>query len=173
MGVDAATSTARRRERIEKPHEASVRASDELKKRFGEAVRESAVFRGEVTVVLDPGKVVEACRFLKLDPDLSYEMLSDLTAIHFMDRDWEYEVLYHLYSFRNNARLRLKIRLAETNHAPSVCSIWSTADWQEREQFDLVGVVFDGHPDLRRILMPDDFEFYPLRKDFPVEGHGA
>jgi NADH-quinone oxidoreductase subunit C len=100
-------------------------------------------------------------------------MLADLTAIHFLDRDWEYEVLYHLYSFRSNSRLRVKVRLAETNHVATVTGVWSGADWQEREAFDMVGVVFDGHPDLRRILMPEDFEFHPLRRDFPLEGHGA
>jgi NADH-quinone oxidoreductase subunit C len=158
---------------MERPHPDSLRAAEALLKRFPGAAGEPSVFRGEVTVLLKPEILVEACRFLKLDPDCSFDMLSDLTAIHFMDKDWDYEVLYHLYSFKSNGRLRLKIRLAETNHAPTVTGVWSTADWQEREQYDLVGVVFDGHPNPKRILMPDDFEFHPLRKDFPVEGHGA
>jgi len=159
--------------RWEKPHSFALKAAEALQARFGGAVLESVVFRGEVTVVVEAARIVEVCTFLKLDPDLSFEMLSDLTGIHFMDRDYEYEILYHLYSFRNNARLRVKIRLAETNHAPTVTGVWMGANWQEREAFDMVGVVFDGHPDLRRILMPEDFEFYPLRKDFPLEGHGA
>jgi len=159
--------------RWDKPHPEAEKAAAALKARFGEAVVETVVFRGEVTVVILPERIVEAAQFLKLDPDQAFEMLIDLTGIHFSDRDWEYEVLYHLYSFRSNARLRLKIRLAETNHAPTVTGVWSGADWQEREAFDLVGIVFDGHPDLRRILMPEDFEFHPLRKDFPLEGHGA
>lgn len=157
----------------EKPHPISEKAAETLKARFGEAVLETTKFRDEVTCLVAPQKIVEICRFLKLDPDFSFDMLTDLTGIHFMDRDWEYEVVYHLYSFQNNCRLRLKIRLAETNRAPTMTDVWATADWQEREAFDMVGIVFDGHPDLRRILMPDDFEYYPLRKDFPLEGHGA
>jgi len=172
MGVSAG-APAPRISRWEKPHPLSERAAADLKKRFGDAVLDAGVFRGEVTVVVAPDRIVEACRFLKLDPDLSFEMLSDLTGIHYADRDYEYEVVYHLYSFRNNCRIRLKIRLAETNRAPTVTGVWSGADWREREAYDLVGIVFDGHPDLRRILMPEDFEFHPLRKDFPVEGHGA
>jgi len=159
--------------RWEKPHPVAEKAAEALRARFGASIGETAVFRGEVTVVVEAARIVEACRLVKLDPDLSFEMLSDLTGIHFGDRDYEYEVLYHLYSFKNNARLRLKVRLAETNHCPTVTGVWVGADWQEREAYDLVGVVFDGHPDLRRILMPEDFEFHPLRRDFPLEGHGA
>jgi len=165
--------TAPKSTRWEKPGDASVRAAQALKARFGDAVIETAVFRGEVTVLVQPARIVEICNFLKLDPDHSFEMLIDLTGIHFLDRDWEYELLYHLYSFRSNARLRVKTRLAETNRIATVTGVWRGADWQEREAFDLVGVVFDGHPDLRRILMPEDFEFHPLRRDFPLEGHGA
>jgi NADH-quinone oxidoreductase subunit C len=160
-------------DRWSRPHPVSEKAAEALRARLGAGVVETATFRDEVTVVVDPARIVEACRFLKLDPDFEFDMLTDLTGIHYQDRDHEYEVVYHLYSFRNNCRLRLKVRLAETSHAPTVTGVWAAADWQEREAFDLVGIVFDGHPDLRRILMPEDFEFHPLRKDFPLEGHGA
>jgi len=160
-------------ERWENPNPAATKAADELKAKLGGAVLETAVFRGEVTVVVEPSRIVEACDFLKSDPAHAYVMLTDLTGIHFIDRDYEYEVAYLLYSFKSNSRIRLKIRLAETNHAPTVTGVWSTANWHEREAYDLVGIVFDGHPDLRRILMPDDYEFHPLRRDFPLEGHGA
>ena len=165
MGVSAG--------RWEKPHPGSERAAEELKAKLGEDLRETTVFRGEVTLLIEASRIVEACAHLKKDPGHAFTMLSDLTGVHFIDQDYEYEVVYLLYSFKNNCRLRLKIRLAETNHAPTMTGVWATADWHEREAYDMVGIVFDGHPDLRRILMPDDFEFHPLRRDFPLEGHGA
>jgi NADH-quinone oxidoreductase subunit C len=155
------------------PSPVSEKAAAALQSRFGADAPSVTVFRGEVTVVVAVSRIVEACRFLKLDPDLSFEMLSDLLGVHFLDKEWEYEISYMLYSLKNNCRLRLKVRLAETNHCPSVTPVWSGANWHEREAYDLVGIVFDGHPDLRRILMPDDFEYFPLRKDYPLEGHGA
>ena len=160
-------------ERWAKPHPVSEKAAVRLKEKLGDAVRETVVFRGEVTVLLDSEVLVEACRLLKLDPDFTFDYLVDITGIHFIDRDWEYEALYLLYSMANNCRIRLKVRLAETNRIPTVTDVWGTANWHEREAFDLVGIVFEGHPDLRRILMPDDYEFHPLRRDFPLEGHGA
>jgi len=160
-------------DRWEKPHPVAAKAAEAVASRFAGAVLGTTIFRGEVTLVVAPSRIVGIGRFLKLDPDFSFDLLTDLTGIHFTDRDHEYEVVYLLYSYRNNCHLRLKIRLAETNHAPTVTGVWKTADWHEREAYDLVGIVFDGHPDLRRILMPDDFEFHPLRKDFPLEGHGA
>jgi NADH-quinone oxidoreductase subunit C len=87
-----------------------------------------------------------------------------------MDRDYAYEVVYHLYSFKHNRRLRLKARLGPEERIASVTSVWSTADWHEREAYDLVGIVFEGHPDLRRILMPEDYDQHPLRRDFPLNG---
>lgn len=160
-------------ERWARPHAVASRAADRLKEKLGSSVTEVVVFRGEVTVAVDAQAIVEACRLLKLDPDFRFEMLTDIAGTHFLDKDYEYEVDYLLYSFDNNCRIRLKVRLAETNHCPTVTEVWSTANWHEREAYDMVGIVFDGHPDLRRILMPEDFEFYPLRRDFPLEGHGA
>jgi NADH-quinone oxidoreductase subunit C len=160
-------------ERWAKPHAVATRAAERLKEKFGDAVTGTTVFQGEVTVILDASVIVDACSLMKLDPDFHFEMLTDIAGVHFLDRDWEYEVNYLLYSFDNNCRLRLKVRLSETSHCPTVTGVWSTANWHEREAFDLVGIVFDGHPDLRRILMPEDFEFHPLRRDFPLEGHGA
>lgn len=160
-------------ERWARPHPVSTQAADRLKEKLGDAVKEITVFRGEVTVVVDASAIVEACKLMKLDPDFSFDMLTDIAGTHFLDRDHEYEIDYLLYSFDNNCRLRLKVRLAETNHCPTVTGVWSTANWHEREAYDMVGIVFDGHPDLRRILMPEDFEFHPLRRDFPLEGHGA
>jgi NADH-quinone oxidoreductase subunit C len=160
-------------ERWAKPHPVAEKAAAQLKNKFGDAVEETTVFQGEVSVVIAPERIVETCRYLKLDPDFTFDLLTDITGIHFIDRDYGYEVVYHLYSFEKNCRLRLKVRLAETGKVPTVTGVWATADWHEREAYDLVGIVFEGHPDLRRILMPEDYEFHPLRRDFPLEGHGA
>ena len=160
-------------ERWAKPHSVSTSAVEHLKAKLAGSVLETIIFRGEVTVIIAAESLVQVCQMMKLDPAYRFEMLTDITGTHFIDRDWEYELDYLLYSFDNNCRLRLKVRLSETSHIPTVTGVWSTANWHEREAFDLVGIVFDGHPDLRRILMPEDFEFHPLRRDFPLEGHGA
>jgi NADH-quinone oxidoreductase subunit C len=98
-------------------------------------------------------------------------MLIDLCATHWVDREYSYEVVYLLHSFLRRERLRLKIRIGEEGHAPTMTGLHPGADWNEREAYDLVGVVFDGHPDLRRILMPEGYDAFPLRKDFPVKGY--
>lgn len=141
-----------------------------LRGAWGAAIREVIRFRGEESVVVEAGSIGPVCRFLKDDPDLRFEMLTDLCGVHFMDRDYAYEVVYHLYSFKHNRRLRLKARLGPEERIASVTSVWSAADWHEREAYDLVGMVFEGHPDLRRILMPEDYDLHPLRRDFPLNG---
>jgi NADH-quinone oxidoreductase subunit C len=141
-----------------------------LRERWGLAIRETSEFRGEETVVVDPGSIVPVCRFLRDEETLRFAMLSDLCAIHYLDRDYAYEVVYLLYSFKLNRRLRLKVRLAEGGAVASVTPVWPAADWLERESYDLVGVRFEGHPDLRRILMPEDYDRHPLRRDFHLSG---
>jgi NADH-quinone oxidoreductase subunit C len=143
---------------------------DRLKERFPGAVLEASEFRGELTVLVPGGRLIEICRFLKDDPDADFDMLCVVTGVHFLERDYEYEVLYHLKSLRRNHRLRLKVRLGMDAMVPSVTPVWAGANWPEREAFDLVGVRFEGHPDLRRIIMPEDYPDHPLRKDFDVEG---
>jgi len=144
--------------------------ADRLKERFPAAVGEVAEFRGEITVVIAREGLLDAARFLRDDPDTAFDMLTVVTGTHFLERDHEFEVLYHLYSIPRNHRLRLKVLLREGETVPSVVSIWPGANWPEREVYDLVGVRFSGHPDLRRIIMPDDYPDHPLRKDFDVEG---
>jgi NADH-quinone oxidoreductase subunit C len=110
-------------------------------------------------------------RSLRDDPGLSFEMLVDVAAIDFPKRRPRFEVVYHLWSLTHNRLVRVKVGVPEEDATcPSVVDLWGTADWHERECFDLLGVKFTGHPDLRRILMPDDYPWHPLRKDFPVEG---
>ena len=149
----------------------------DLVKRLGEAVPgavlDVAEFRGEITVAVDADRLLDVCRHLQSDPDSAFEMLNTVVAMHFIEGDYEHEVLYQLYSLSKNHRLRLKVRLKPKETVPSVTSIWAGANWLEREQFDLVGIQFRGHPDLRRIIMPEDYPDHPLRKDFDVEGGPA
>jgi NADH-quinone oxidoreductase subunit C len=128
---------------------------------------------GEITVVVPRERIVELCSYLKSAPNFEFDFLSDLCGV---DRGPEeeprFEVNYHLFSTRKHHRLRLKVLLNDDDtHVPSVTGVWRTANWHERETFDLVGVIFDGHPDLRRILLPDDWEGHALRKDFPLRGY--
>jgi len=145
------------------------REVEKVRERFGEALKEVVYFRGEDTLVVAPEAILEICRFLKEDPEMGFDLLVDVTGIHYLEREYSFEVVYHLLSLARRRRLRLRTRLGEAGEIDSVTSIWCGADWHEREAFDLVGIRFKGHPDLRRILMPEDFEGHPLRKDFALE----
>jgi NADH-quinone oxidoreductase subunit C len=124
---------------------------------------------GQTTIELAPGKLVEACRHLE-DKE-TFTFLVDLTAVDWKERDPRFDVVYWLHSFaRSNERVRLKVGVKDGTACPTVSGVWETANWMEREVFDLFGISFEGHPDLRRILTWDGFQGHPLRKDFPVEG---
>jgi NADH-quinone oxidoreductase subunit C len=124
---------------------------------------------GQTTVEIAPAKLVETCRHLRDAESFTY--LVDLTAVDWKERVPRFDVVYWLHSFdRGNERLRLKVALKDTDACPTVAGVWETANWMEREVFDLFGITFEGHPDLRRILTWDGFQGHPLRKDFPVEG---
>ena len=144
--------------------------AERLRQRFPAGVLDVTEFRGEVTVLVAPDSLLAMAAALRDDPETPFAMLTVVTGTHFLDRDYDFEVLYHLYSLSRNRRLRLKVRLREGETVDSVTSVWGGADWPEREVFDLVGVRFKGHPDLRRIIMPEDYPHHPLRKDFDVEG---
>ncbi len=139
-----------------------------LKEKFPQSVLESAEFRGELTIVVKREDVVPVCTFLRDDRELSLRFLSDLTAVDRLGRKPRFDVVYHLYSLEKNHRVRLKVGVDEDESVPSVTAVWSNSNWFEREVFDMFGIRFDNHPDLRRILMPDDWEGHPLRKDFPL-----
>jgi len=142
-----------------------------LRERFGDAVRDVAGHRGEVTVELPRERLVEVCTWLRDHPSARFRLLSDLSGTDYPDRPDRLCVDYHLYSFDHNVRLRLKVRVSvEDPHVPSVTGVWPTADWHEREVYDFFGVRFDGHPNLIRILMPEDWQGYPQRKDYPLGG---
>ncbi len=143
-----------------------------LKEWDAQAVAEVIEFRGELTVVVPRGHLQRAAEYLAAEPSLRFTFLSDITTVDKFPLEPRFEVNYHLLSMDRSERLRLKVRLNGGDPAiHSVTTVWPTANWHERENFDLFGIRFEGHPDLRRILMPDDWEGYPLRKDYPVEGY--
>jgi NADH-quinone oxidoreductase subunit C len=146
------------------------KAIERIRERLGEtAILETAEYRGEVTVVVAKEALVDVAEFLKEDAEFRFDFLSDVCGVDWKGRAERFEVVYHLYSIEHNTRLRLKVRLSESELSlPSVTGIWATANWHERETFDMFGIEFTGHPDLRRILNPDDFEGFPFRKDFPI-----
>jgi NADH-quinone oxidoreductase subunit C len=136
------------------------------------AVAEVIEFRGETTVVVPREHLTRAAEYLLAEPSLQFTFLSDITTVDRFPLEPRFEVNYHLLSIERRMRLRLKVRLAGGDPViPSLTAVWPTANWHERENFDLFGIRFEGHPDLTRILMPDDWEGYPLRKDYPVEGY--
>lgn len=134
------------------------------------AIAETMEFRGELTLVVPREELRRVAEFLRSDAGFTF--LSDITPVDRFPIEPRFELNYHLVCLDRRERLRLKVRVPGTDPvAPSVTNVWPGANWHEREAFDLFGLRFEGHPDLRRILMPDDWEGYPLRKDYPVEGY--
>lgn len=125
-------------------------------------------FRGELSLTYPLEKIVEVCRFCKEELDFDY--LVDISSVDHFGDDPRFEMVYELYSYETALHLRLKAAVAEDVEVPSVTSLWPTADWHEREVYDMMGIIFSGHPDLRRILMWEGYPYYPLRKDFPLQG---
>ncbi len=128
---------------------------------------------GEVTAIVPREFIVEVCASLKTAPASPFDFLADLCGVdRGVEEEPRFEVNYHLFSTTTFLRLRLKVVLTEQDpHVPTVTGVWRTANWHERETYDLLGVIFDGHPDLRRILLPDDWQGHALRKDFPLRGY--
>ena len=127
--------------------------------------------RGELSIWLAAARLPQALQALRDDPQLGYNLLCDLTCVDWLTAEPRFELAYQLFSLPRRDWLRIKVGAAETQPVSSATGIWPTADWFEREIFDLFGLRFAGHPDLRRIVMPDDWEGHPLRKDYPVEGY--
>jgi NADH-quinone oxidoreductase subunit C len=144
---------------------------ERLKAKFADTILEANEFRSELTIVIPKEKIVEVCKFLKDDHELSFDLLADLCGIDMNTSVKRFGVIYNLYSFTHKNRIRLKTFTEEENpKVPTVTGVWGTANWHERETFDMFGIIFEGHPDLRRMYMPDEFEYHPLRKDFPLMG---
>ncbi len=144
-----------------------------IAERFPSAFVDSSEDFGELVIRIRREAVAEVCRFLHDEPDLAFDHLITVTSIDWMEDVDRFEVVYQLYSIRWNRRVRLKARVPEEDCAiASVSCIWRGAAFPEREVFDLMGIRFAGHPDLRRIFLPDDYDGHPLRKDYPLEGKG-
>ncbi len=136
-----------------------------------EAVEEVSTYRGELTLYVRPDRLVRVSEFLRDDPELTFQFLADVTALDRYPNEPRFETVYHLLSIPRARRLRLKVRLPGDNpRVASLVPVWPSANAFEREVFDLFGIQFEGHPYLRRIVMPEDWEGYPLRKDYPVQG---
>jgi NADH-quinone oxidoreductase subunit C len=144
--------------------------AQQLRIKFPDLISEPAEFRGELSVWLsDAERVVDVCNFTKHEQRFDY--LVDITSIDNYGDDPRFTLVYHLYGYTHRCYLRLKTKVGEEKgEVPSVIGVWRTADWHEREIYDMMGLRFRGHPDLRRILMWDGYPYYPLRKDFPLSG---
>jgi NADH-quinone oxidoreductase subunit C len=150
-------------------------AARAVQERFGDAVEEIISFRDETTVRVANAAAHDVLQFLRDDPALAYDMLIDMTAVDWRVRRPRFDVVYQLYSTRNRDRLRVKSGVNPIESGDSIrtsADLWASGNWLERECYDMFGINFAGHPDLRRILLPEDWnEGYPLRKDYPLRGH--
>lgn len=142
-----------------------------LKGEFPASIQGTDEFRGDLTAQVKREDIVKVCRFLKDDYELSFDMLIDLLGVDMYRPEGRFEVVYILYSLKNKKYLRLKVLVDEEDPVvDTLGTVWSGASWHERETYDMFGIKFAGHPDLRRMYMPDEFEYFPLRKDFPTMG---
>ena len=149
-----------------------LQIADKIKEKFPESFVDAKEFRGQASVTLKKERIIDICRFLHDDPDLLLDYLVDLCGADYMGKkEKRFEVVYQLYSIPLRHAIRLKAEVPETDlKIDSVMPVWIGADWHEREAYDMFGIVFRGHPDLRRILLPESWEGFPLRKDYPLQG---
>jgi len=146
--------------------------AEKIKQEFPDQVIEVAEFRDQVSVILKKDRIFNVCKYLHDDSMLSLDHLKDLCGVDYLNKkDVRFEVVYTLYSIRHHHMIRLRAEVPENDlMIQSVTPIWAGANWHERECFDMFGITFKGHPDMRRILLPEDWEGYPLRKDYPLKG---
>ena len=146
------------------PWEAEI--VDRLRARLGSGIREANTYLGQNYFIVEPSVAYQVLELLH--DEVEFDYLVDVTAVHYTEREYPFEVIWILYSFVRNERIRVKASYRENEPAPSAVSLWATANWLEREVFDMFGIRFDGHPDLRRILLPEDWQGHPLRKDYGI-----
>jgi len=161
----------KKKEEGPKPTDASAhQLAQKLSARFNGAVLEATEFIGQLSIRIERGRIVEVCDALRLDEATPFNYLSDVTCVHFPDQtEAPFEIVYNLYSISGNQRVRLKVSTSTEHGVDSVTGLWPSANWMEREVFDLFGINFHNHPDLRRLLLPPDWEGHPLRKDVSLE----
>jgi NADH-quinone oxidoreductase subunit C len=142
---------------------------EEIQKRFAGAVIESHTMVGQNVIILETPPLIDVCQFMRESEIMPCDYLVDVTAVDYPSREKRFDVVYVLHSFKTNERVRLKIYVADNETIPSVTAIWPTANWLEREVFDMFGINFSGHPDLKRILLPEGWKGHPLRKDYHIQ----
>jgi NADH-quinone oxidoreductase subunit C len=148
-----------------------VDALEEAYPGFADAIERVVIDRGELTLHIVPAKIAEVCQILRDDESLRFELCSSVSGVDYITEERRLHVAYHLTSMTYRRRIRLECAVtADEPRLPSVTSVYPTADWQEREAYDMFGVIFEGHPNLTRILMPDDWDGHPQRKDYPLGG---
>ena len=150
--------------------ELAAQLAEEVRVALGNAVQDSVVAYGELTILVEGARIVEVIRKLRDDPALRFVSFIDLCGADYPGREKRFDVVYHLLSPQHNRRIRVKVQADEVTPVPSIIEVFPCANWFEREAYDLYGILFSGHPDLRRILTDYGFEGHPLRKDFPLTG---
>jgi NADH-quinone oxidoreductase subunit C len=145
--------------------------AERIQKQFPDSVQSVNAYAGQVSIIIKKDAILAVGDYLRNDPDLAFDYLADLCGCDFAEKSPRFEVVYNLRSIQHNHLIRLKVQLPEDcPEIDSVFSLWAAADWFEREAYDMLGIRFKGHPDLRRLLLPEDWEGHPLRKDYPLEG---
>ncbi len=143
---------------------------NKVKENFSQSIVETKYSFGELTIKIKHEFLIPLMQFLK--EELEFDYLTDITAVDYPEREKRFEMVYHIFSLKNHYRIRVKTEIKEREKVSSMTKVWGSANWLEREVYDMFGIEFEGHPDLRRILLSDEWEGYPLRKDYPLIGDG-
>lgn len=149
--------------------------AEKLKSKFGSDILKAEVYRNQHAIVVKRERILDIMKFLKDDAELAYDFLADLTAVDYlkMEVSPRFQVVYNLRSMKHNRRVRIKVPVPENDcKIETVSELWKTANWLEREVYEMYGITFENHPDLRKLLMPEAYEYFPLRKDYPLRGKG-
>ncbi|MDA8405524.1 MAG: NADH-quinone oxidoreductase subunit C [Deltaproteobacteria bacterium] len=150
------------------------RIKEKLSEKFGADTLQFETYLGQMSILVPSEKILDVGRYLRDDPELKFDFLTFVGGVDYYPARPRFELVYQIYSVSNTQRLRLKARIDDTDSGPasieSVSKVWMTADWHERETAEMFGVVFEGHPDPRKLLLPDEWRVHPLRKDFPLMG---